>query len=508
MPTRPISPIRRDLPRWAFATGVAAVAVLQIALIATHDYFVDEWQALQIATQSPNLAALLENLRYEGHPPLWYLLLRGLAAIFGPGGALAAASLVCALATLFLLAARAPVPRWARLTMILAEPILFEYGTVSRGASLGVALTFAALALWHRRRAVWAVLALVPLVDFLFGVIALALIFLRWSERAPAWYPGLALFALCSILAGWSVFPASDFISVYRPSPPFEMVARWVTEMAVVALPFQWDDGPRWDAPWVTPLTPVLAAAFLILCYHQTRRRPAERLVAVGFPLFLLAFMLFVHILAIRHVMLAAVVFLAVLWRQGAAKLPIGAPAAFWLAGSALCGLVTAGFALTRPFDTAPEVARVIRALRLEEETWLSFPAQHGQGVSALSGILFEGSELYCRQSFVRWNFRHQLTDPQRLRKWLDREAARGGSFYLLTQHHPAPGPAAQHLVTVPPGLDGKVYHLYRVPGAGTGRRPAAAPCVPGIRPLPPLGARDLEPGFRLPMQGAKGDAR
>ena len=490
MSDRPNDPSSRDLPPWAFAAGVAAVVVLQIALIATHDYFVDEWQALQIAAESPDLTALLGNLRYEGHPPLWYLLLRGLAAIVGPGSALAAASGLCALTTLAVIAARAPLPRWARLAIILAEPILFEYGTVARGASLGVALTFVVLALWDRPRAVWAALALLPLVDFLFGVIALALIVLRWSERQRLWWPGAALFALCSLAAGWSVIPAPDFVSVYRPSPPVELLARWLTEIAVVALPMQWDGGPLWDAPWVTPATPLLGIAFLAVLYRQTRARPVERLVAIGFVLFLLAFMLAVHVLAIRHVMLAAVVFIAVLWRQGAAGVPIRRPTSLWLGANAACGILMAGFALTIPFDTAPAAARAIRDRNLENETWLSFPAQHGQGVTALTGIRFEGVELGCRQTFVRWNFRHQLTDPERLRDWLARAAEQDGTFHLLTQHRPARGGPARLLATIPPGLDGKAYHLYRVTGLRSGRRIPRPPCVPGMRPLPPVAAR------------------
>lgn len=213
-------------------------------------------------------------------------------------------------------------------------------------------------------------------------------------------------------------------------------------------------------------------------------------MVAIGFPLFLLAFMLAVQVLAIRHVMLAAVVFIAVLWRQGAARIPIHRPAAIWLAASALCGLLMAGFALTTPFDTAPAAARAVRGLRLENETWLSFPAQHAQGVPALTGIPFEGVELGCRQTFVRWNFRHQLTDPRRLRDWLAWEAKRGGSFHFLSQHGPAPGGPARLLATIPAGLDGKVYYLYSVAGSRPGRRSAAPPCVPGTLPLPPLGGR------------------
>lgn len=483
----PANSRRFDLPLPVFAAGVAAALILQIALIASHDYFVDEWQALQIAVQSPNLSEFFANLRYEGHPPLWYLLLRGLAALVGPGRALMAASLLCALTTIAVIAARAPVPRIAKLAIILSEPILFEFGTVARGYSLGVCLVFLALALWQWRRAVWLVLALFPLLDFLFGVLALAFITLRHGEGARLWPVGLGVFAAATILAAWSVLPAPDFVSVYRPVGTMESIARWNMEMAVVAFPVQWSGGPRWDEAWITPLTPALGAAFLYVAYDQTRERWIERLVAVGFPLALLAFMVAVHTLAIRHVMLAAVVLIAVVWRQGARGVVIRPPTALWLALSALCGLATAGFALAQPFDTAPRAVEAIRAMRLENESWLSFPAQHAQGVSALGGIAFEGVERGCRQDFIRWNFRHTLTEPERLRDWLAREAARGGTFYLVSHHQPAPGGPIHHLVTIPPGLDGKVYHLYRIEGAQAGRRAVPRRCVPRTRPLPPL---------------------
>lgn len=487
MNPRPARHLAADLPPVVYWCGVAAAIVLQIALITTHDYFVDEWQALQIAVQSPDLPALLASLRYEGHPPLWYLLLRGLAWVVGPGQALMAASLICALTTLGIVAARAPLPRLARLAALLAEPILFEYGTVARSYALGVALIFVVLALWNRRRGVWLPLALLPLVDFLFGLMALALIALRVGERAQVWRPGIAAFVLCALTAAWSVLPAPDFISVYPPKGALETISRWMTEMAVVALPIQWAGGPRWDAPWVTPVTPVLGALFLYIAFDQTCRRPVERAVAIGFPLALLVFMLSVHTLAIRHLMLVAVMFVAVLWRQGEGGLAIRRPAGLWLAASALCGLLMAGFALTRPFDTAPRVATTIRALGLENETWLSFPAQHAQGVSALSGIGFEGVEKHCREDFIRWNYRHQVTDYAALRDWLTREASRGGTFYLLTQHRPAQSGPIDHVATVPAGLDGKIYHIFRVTGAKSGRRAIPPRCVPGTLPLRPL---------------------
>ena len=71
--------------RAVWLTAVFTVIALQAALVLNHRAWLDEWQALQLSLQSPGLAALLDNLRYEGHPPLWYLLLRGASAILPVG---------------------------------------------------------------------------------------------------------------------------------------------------------------------------------------------------------------------------------------------------------------------------------------------------------------------------------------------------------------------------------------------------------------------------------------
>ena len=59
----------------AWPATVAAVLVLQAVLVLLHRPYADEWQAVFIAVQTPSLASLLENLRYETHPPGWYLFL-------------------------------------------------------------------------------------------------------------------------------------------------------------------------------------------------------------------------------------------------------------------------------------------------------------------------------------------------------------------------------------------------------------------------------------------------
>ena len=124
------------LPRIA----LAALIALQITLILTHVAWRDELQAVLLAEHSPSLAALFANLHYEGHPALWYLLLRALSPLGSAPTTLKIVQLCVALATIALLWTRAPFRPWTKLLILASYPILFEWGTISRSYGLGVTL--------------------------------------------------------------------------------------------------------------------------------------------------------------------------------------------------------------------------------------------------------------------------------------------------------------------------------------------------------------------------------
>jgi len=56
------------------ATGLYAVLV--IALAFQHDMWRDEVRALSVAINKPSWSSLVFELRHEGHPIIWYALLR------------------------------------------------------------------------------------------------------------------------------------------------------------------------------------------------------------------------------------------------------------------------------------------------------------------------------------------------------------------------------------------------------------------------------------------------
>ena len=463
---------------------VAAIMGLQTALIVLHQPFFDEWQAVQIAVQVPDLAALIENLRYESHPPLWYLFLRTLAAVVGPYQALLAASLICALATQWIILQASPFPKGLRVLIALAEPVLFEFLTVSRGHTLGLLLIVLTLYSWRRDRLVWLAIALLPLVDFFYGVFAIGMIALLWHERR-LWWPGACLFALFGLVAAWSVMPAADYVPVYGPS---NGSARhfWLAlqNFSVVYVPVQgavdqlsWNMGPPglWrETGW---------ALLLLTMAWLTRGRWMERLVLFGLFGAMLVFAASMYPLQNRHLFLLSVMMLVVLWRRYDAGERADPASLAWLVIGAACGIWTAAFALSGQFDRSRQIAEFIRAENLDREHWVAMPEMAGQGVAALTHIPFERIHDGCTQDFVRWNVLRDL-EISDFERWVRQADARRGRFFVLSTFPlDVPGSARQ-VAHFPLALDGVQHFIYEV-GAGevtdSGQR---APCIAGLLPF------------------------
>ena len=463
--------------------------MLQSVLVLTHQPWLDEWQALQISLQSPDLTALFENLRYEGHPPVWYLILRGAGSVLPPDWVLPAVQLPVALAIQALILFRLPLARVERLLLACNPYVLIDYGAISRSLGLGVLLLLLAAVVFRNRRSAWLAVAGLPMMDFLFGVLSIAWIAVLWREKR-LWAPGLALWALCGAAAAWFVRPAPDMVPAFWLNGFLLDAAVELTRFGALLVPLAIADGHLiWNQ------TPPLAAAlvggifFIGMGLWLLRRDRFSQALFGGFVALVFGLSVFAYPLAIRHVSLAAVllVLLVALLRDR----PREERRVFdaWLALGACCGIAMAIANFVRPFDTARSAAAFILQHHLENEHWVVFPDSRAQGVSALTGTEFERLERGCTQSFIRWNYRSRIKWPWDLELELDRVALRSGSYYLLTDfdllgvpfHNPA---AFRQLLFVPAGVDGQPYYLYQVRPA-LPKKPEKLPkCAPERLPL------------------------
>ncbi len=193
--TGSVDPVAGDL---RFAAGLTLAFGLLVAFgLASHEMWRDELQAWMLARDSATVGALLHNMRHEGHPPGWHLLLFGLARLTRDPVAMQVLHGLIATATAFVVARWAPFRRLDRVLLVFGYFLAYEYAVVSRSYALGALMLFAACALLAARRrsrralvtpfvAVLAVLANTTLYGLLSAAaLAGAVVFERLVRPAP-----------------------------------------------------------------------------------------------------------------------------------------------------------------------------------------------------------------------------------------------------------------------------------------------------------------------------------
>src|SRR5512139_3864217 len=73
-----LSPAEGPPSRFFLAVLIGVFSIAEFVKIMNHVMWRDEWRAWMICRESPSLAVLGDNLRFEGHPRLWYLCLYAL----------------------------------------------------------------------------------------------------------------------------------------------------------------------------------------------------------------------------------------------------------------------------------------------------------------------------------------------------------------------------------------------------------------------------------------------
>jgi hypothetical protein len=228
-PTQPPSPPDASpSPERAFDVRFAAVlsgVFLAAALFNVwhHAMWRDEIRTWQVAVASPGLADLWANMRYEGVPALWYLLVWGLTKLAANPFAMQVMHVAIATATVFVVAAAGPFPRAVRSLFAFGYFPFFEYATISRNYALVFLLVMLAVAVIARPRPRPVAVALVLLVltqvsiwGAGFALLLLATAAFRWTwRREPGtpvprgrWAVAFALVVAGMVVGGWSALPA------------------------------------------------------------------------------------------------------------------------------------------------------------------------------------------------------------------------------------------------------------------------------------------------------------
>ena len=145
-----VRPPSRMLARWRSISPVdlaitAAFAIVLIVQISRHEMWRDEIHSWGLVLASPSLPDLFENVRFTGHPGLWYLLLWLASWVTQSPYAVQIVHAAIAISLIGVIGLASPFSRLEKLLLLSSYFVLFEYTVISRNYGLGflIALIYA-----------------------------------------------------------------------------------------------------------------------------------------------------------------------------------------------------------------------------------------------------------------------------------------------------------------------------------------------------------------------------
>jgi len=333
------------------------IALMAFALVTAwlnlhHEPWHDELQAWRIALDSANLTELISTLRYEGHPPLFHLILRLVGAFSRSWTAAVVVHWLIACLSAWIVLWRAPFTQLQRILIVAGYFFVYEYAVIVRPYGLGMCLALGACAAWTsvpRRSGLAAVLLMLLATTSVMGLLlsvplAIALVTDASETSRRGWWTDARL-RIRVLLAGTTlaiiavavlalVVPPTD--AIYQVSiDPFARHRRWMIGFAMslparVLLPLA-EHGPDGATLWGSWLFPaadradvVVAGiagvlAIAIIAAVVSRRR-AALLLWLASSVGLLGFFAFVFGGGIRHHGYLVVAFIAATWLAAAPR--------------------------------------------------------------------------------------------------------------------------------------------------------------------------------------------
>lgn len=156
----------RQVKQFWWVLPLLLYLAVNVVLILHHESWRDEAQAWQIARQS-GIAELFEQLGYEGHPCLWYLILMPFAKLGYPFSGLGFLSLFFMGTAAGLLLWKAPFSPAVKVIAVFSSSFLYYYPVVARNYCLipPILAWLAILYSKRRERPVWYGIALALLTQ-------------------------------------------------------------------------------------------------------------------------------------------------------------------------------------------------------------------------------------------------------------------------------------------------------------------------------------------------------
>ena len=398
-------------------------AFLVVTAIAStqHAMWKDEIQAFLIARDSATPWDIIQHLRLDGHPLLWYLLIWPGARLTWNPETMKPISLAVSTIGLSLFLWRGPWSRLEKLLWPFGYFVLYEYTVKNRAYCVGAALLMCFCALWPVRRqhilAIALVLGLMANVHLYFGIIAIGCIAALAADRYQhGGWRGLLPESWRDIAAAF-IFLGFAIFAAYVAAPPRsgDFATPHAGDLSSALLAFIQIGAPgtillpHYDSPIVlfivgVPIGLVLVVMFLFVWLRAARHDAAAlTLFLVPIPILVATYML-AYRPSIQHAGVLMFLLIAAEWirRSDSSASEQPRPLSNLLTSvlgiHATIGLILVGIHIMRPAAHGPAVAAYIRA-----QGWAAQPvAGIGTALTSVCGYLQAPSCYYAERR--RWN--------------------------------------------------------------------------------------------------------
>jgi len=434
---------------WRWIALLCYCAILG-CLLSRHVFWRDEVQAYQIAAYNDSISSLFQSLRYEGHPGLWYLLLRALSALFHSPNVMLGAHWLLASLNAFLILWFCPIPQTQRIFCCFGYFMLFEYGVICRNYAMGALLAFLFVVVHRRykRAAVGPALILALLVHTSIpgAFLAVSLLAFFILEHCASRRRQLVAIVIVGASAAAMILylnPPADslFATVYREAR-HQLTVKTAIHNARMFLYVAAPIPPRhrldfWNRNWTDSIAPdyvrmAIQYTATTLCLSlaaisMIHRRNVALLFVVG-TLLVAGFSIMNGQTALRHQGQWFILLLLCYWVDGTSgdaetrifggwqrKIRQVFPAVIF-AIQPLAAILPIKHSFNYPFSPTPPMVKQVLNERFDHQLLSAFPEAFVAGVSAASGEAVYSPEQDRFERFSLWtdNLLDQVT-AQRL---------------------------------------------------------------------------------------------
>jgi hypothetical protein len=509
------------LPRVALLCVWAAIVLV---MAVRHVFWRDEVRAFNLALQGDTVVDMLRGLRGEGHPALWYLLLRGAHMVAPIREVLPIVSVAVAAAAMALVALRSPFHLLVIGLILFSGFGLFEYSVVARNYGISMLVLFALAHLYPRHRdkgpVVGILLALLCNTNVPSALLAACFLLywlidllgeegLRWGRKYKLLLLNGAIAAAGAVICFLTVFP-----TVHDAAQAG--VTGSLTPAGIAAALFSPTEAFWQLLPYGTPAYPAIRTGLGILLAGSLIGLATRPGALVSSLLALAGFELFFHLVypgGYRHQALILIYLITMYWL--AARGHGGRWPSRWRADAQIGRAATAGrwafivlLAIQvwksedpisrelqgRPHSRARDLGRLLAEQRLQHAVLIADPDVHLEPMPYYSSNpiylmreqRFGAIPLFTRRARVELSLDDYLADARALRQRTGRPVV----IVMMHRLDPAKPPfrlrevyawyfsadpaqvrrfqaATRRIASFPPAVTDESYDVYLLPAAG-----------------------------------------